>query len=385
MAAMDNTEEEVRKHKTYRIAKKRSESKDVTISQQNDTTQAEDGNTNIEANDIEELIPDIEDYLDGALSTEATNAAIELPPVVKFRKNWSLSVTDLSAQLWCEKQIELVLITGRKRVTKEMEKGVERHEQLELDDHDIVQVEVHTNEDYLGIKLLNSINLIEQLMETGKCRELWLFGNFNGYIIRGIIDQLELIPAGSSGSKQVLISDTKTRNRKSKPSISQMQGASLQVQTYGIMLEKMRSDEEQFDALYAAFECDKNAPFVSEELTAEGCLATLEKRFRNAFTQLPEVANIMQLSYEYEGKVFNTSDIPLQKQSTMYTIQYLCDFWDGYREAQPVRKNEAWKCKMCEFKDECEVSPLFIPATKKNKADAGQLLLDNFLQKANTS
>ncbi|GFE52613.1 exonuclease V [Babesia ovis] len=371
---MEEVEAGSTKHKTYRIAKRDRENSGSNIDVGDGVTASE-----LDISGLELLIPDIEDYLDEAISSQANNDVVELPPVIKFRKNWSLSVTDLSSQLWCEKQIELVLITGRKRVTKEMEQGIERHEQLELDDHDIVEVKVYTNEDYLGIKMLNSINLIEQLLSTGKCRELWIFGNFNGYVIRGVIDQLELVPAEQKGKKQVLISDTKTRSQRRKPSVSQMQGASLQVQTYAIMLEQMRRNEVQFDVLYTSFECDKEASFVSEELVDEGCLAKLEKRFCKVFSKLPEIATTMQLSYECQGEVFETSEIPLQKQSTMYTIQYLCNFWDGHREAEPVSKNESWKCKMCEFKDECEVTPLISHPAKQTKMETGQRLMDTFL------
>ncbi|GBE62633.1 Probable exonuclease V [Babesia ovata] len=379
---MDDNEVGMKKRKTYRIAKK--DDKNVAFETKG-SEDAKDGkvtedDTQIDSNVLEGLIPDIEDYMGATLSAEETTAVVELPPVIKFRKNWTLSVTDLSSQLWCEKQTELMLITGRKRVTKEMEQGTERHEQLELEDHEVVEVAVETNEDFLGIKLLNSVNLIDQLMSTGKCRELWLFANINGYVLRGVIDQLEIIRSGPTRQKKVCISDTKTRNKKSKPSASQMQGAALQVQTYCIMLERMRGGKEGFDALYKAFECDKEAPFVSPELVDEGCLAKLEKRFRNAFMRLPEIATTMQLSYEHQGEVFNTSNIDLQKSSTMYTIQYLCDFWDGNRHAEPVRKQESWKCKMCEYREECDVSPLPKGSRPKDALPPGQMLLDSFLE-----
>lgn len=326
---MADLEKDMKKSKTFKIAKKDREDAQ-------DEVEETDPQAAVDLHDIDALIPDIEDHIDGMLAMQENGAITALPPVIKFRKNWSLSVTDLSSQLWCEKQIELTLITGRKRVTKEMEDGIERHEQLELEDHEVVEVQVETNEDYLGIKLLNSINLIEQLMETGKCREIWLFGNFNGYVVRGIIDQLQLVPPGGRGPKRVLISDTKTRKARRKPSVQQMQGAALQVQAYCMMMENMRKGNESFEGLYRAFECDKEAPFTSPELIAEVCLANLEQRFKNAFKQLPEIATTMQLSYEHEGEVFDTSEIQLHENSIMYTINHLCNFWDGNREAEPV-------------------------------------------------
>lgn len=49
----------------------------------------------------------------------------EKNPLVKHKRN-KLSVTDLSAQLWCEKQLEYTLITGYRKETEAMRAGTER-------------------------------------------------------------------------------------------------------------------------------------------------------------------------------------------------------------------------------------------------------------------
>ncbi|KAK1441688.1 exonuclease V like protein [Babesia gibsoni] len=370
---------DVKKRKTYRIAVKE-EDTNKTLAENNEEREATTPER-ADFSEIDSLIPDIEDLIQDSLSHYEEQESVELPPVIKYRKNWSLSVTDLSSQLWCEKQIELTLITGRKRVTKEMELGIERHEQLELEDHEVVEVQVETSEDYLGIKLLNSINLIDQLLETGKCREIWVFGNFNGYVIRGIIDQLEILPPDGIYGKRVFISDTKTRRAKRKPSLSQMQGASLQVQAYCMILDKLRNGNESFDGIYKAFECNKEAPFTSPELLPEGCLASLEQKFLSAFRRLPQIATTMQLSYEHAGEIFDTTNIQLQEDSTLYTINYLFNFWDGLREAEAVSKQEVWKCKMCEFKHECDKTPLRKPLARKNSLSPGQARIEDFFKK----
>lgn len=64
-----------------------------------------------------------------------------LSPLDRFRAHRTLSVTDLSAQAWCEQQLALGLQHGRQR-TQAMQKGIERHEALELELHDIVNIDV---------------------------------------------------------------------------------------------------------------------------------------------------------------------------------------------------------------------------------------------------
>lgn len=46
-----------------------------------------------------------------------------------------------------------------------------RHEQLEHEDHEVVNVNVETNEDELGLRLLNTITLLDQLSVEGKTED----------------------------------------------------------------------------------------------------------------------------------------------------------------------------------------------------------------------
>ncbi|KAK2197034.1 bifunctional Brix domain/PD-(D-E)XK endonuclease-like domain superfamily/U3 snoRNP protein-Ribosome production factor 1/Exonuclease V [Babesia duncani] len=338
---------------TYVVKKTDTSKDDVTLESQ---TNVDDHIYDDFMNGLDE--DDIEDCIQRSILSQPSPDIKSLPPVMKFNKNYYLSVTDLSSQLWCEKQVEFTLMTGRKRVTEAMEKGTERHEQLELEDHDVVEVVVETNEDRLGIKFLNTINLLEQLFSEGKCREVWVFTNFEDYIISGIIDQLEIVKAPNSKEKMVIISDTKTRSTKTTPSPSQVQGASVQVQSYCIMLQRLRDGTESFEKLYKLYDCDKNAAFVCEELEPEGNLISLEKKFSSLFQRLPPISTVMELSYEFEGEVFKTTKIHLNEPTLLYTIRYLIEYWNGNRDAEAPPFCESWKCKKCDFKDECIISPL---------------------------
>lgn len=124
------------------------------------------------------------------------------------------------------------------------------------------------------------------------------------------------------------------------------------------MLEETKKGQLSFNKLHETFKCDKFLEFSAPELKPEGCLDALEKKYIEAFKRLPKISETMEISYEYEGSVFSTSNVDLKKETLLFTVDHLCNFWDGLRDAEPVKKSEAWKCKICEFKDECTVSPL---------------------------
>lgn len=151
---------------------------------------------------------------------EAFDTQQLLPPIQRYKKKNKLSVTDFSAQLWCEQQLEFTLTTGRKRETEAMKSGTARHEALERADHDIVDVEVETREENLALRLLNGINLLDLLYEKGKSREVWVFGIFEDVLVRGVIDELSLVRT-PDGRRELLLSDTKTRRQESEPSPAQ--------------------------------------------------------------------------------------------------------------------------------------------------------------------
>ncbi|KFG41375.1 defects in morphology 1 precursor [Toxoplasma gondii p89] len=102
------------------------------------------------------------------------------------------SVTDFSAQLWCERQLQFTLQTGIRRETIAMKKGSVRHLALELYHYQMEEVVVETEEEAMAFKLLNSIQQVQQLRTRGVCRELWVFGPVAGLMARGVIDELRI-------------------------------------------------------------------------------------------------------------------------------------------------------------------------------------------------
>lgn len=300
------------------------------------------------------------DLEDLSSELEHIDSQTSLPPLVRYKKKNKISVTDLSQQLWCERQLEFTLTTGRKRETAAMKAGTARHELLEKADHDIVEVVVETREDNLGLRLLNSVTLLEQLIQTGKSREIWVFCVNQDVLIRGVIDEAEIRVDPKSGLPEVWLSDTKTRRKMEEPSDAQKRTSAIQLQMYCHIVSEMRRGETDYDKLIEYYEVDGEAPFQCQELIMSGHsnLYMLIAAFRSTVQTLPPVHTEMEVVYEFEGTEFSRNRIPFNSVAMTYTVQELLDWWRGHRASDGVMPCESWKCRFCEFVGECPVTPL---------------------------
>ncbi|KIW10575.1 hypothetical protein PV08_11539 [Exophiala spinifera] len=114
-------------------------------------------------------------------------------PIERFRKppKKPLSVTDLISPAWCELQYFYVLSKhGRKRRTPAMKQGSAVHQALEDEVHVTVPVRVVTKEDSWGLRLWNVIQGLRTLRETGRTREMEVWGSVGGEFVNGVIDEL---------------------------------------------------------------------------------------------------------------------------------------------------------------------------------------------------
>ncbi|OAX78216.1 hypothetical protein ACJ72_07480 [Emergomyces africanus] len=114
-------------------------------------------------------------------------------PLGRFRRppRKGLSVTDLVSPAWCELQYWYNLTKfGRKRATPAMKQGTVVHKVLEDQVHTTIPVEVMTREDGWALRIWNVIQGLRTLRVSGMTRELEVWGNVDGEIVTGIIDQL---------------------------------------------------------------------------------------------------------------------------------------------------------------------------------------------------
>eukprot|EP00920_Eleutheroschizon_duboscqi_P033554 GHVT01080722.1.p1 GENE.GHVT01080722.1~~GHVT01080722.1.p1 ORF type:complete len:689 (+),score=129.70 GHVT01080722.1:1452-3518(+) len=308
----------------------------------------------------------------------------QLAPIVRFKKKNKLSVTDLSSQIWCEQQLLFVLVTGKRRETEAMKAGTARHAVLESADHEVVDVEVTTGEESLALRLLNSIILLRQLQQTGKCREVWTFGIFEGpLLLRGVIDEVAIVTNPVTKKLETRLSDTKTRRERKEPSLAQKRTSANQLSVYRWMVEDLRQNRVDFNYLFQFYEVDSCMPFTIPELGEYRDLLEITAAFRLAFQQLPPCANEVEVVYECDGQEFSKNAIPYNQQSIEYTVKYLIDWWFGKRPADVPLGCERWKCRFCDFLGECSVTPLDArerdaQLTKRQEAADEEALIASF-------
>ncbi|XP_042299925.1 exonuclease V, partial [Sceloporus undulatus] len=148
-----------------------------------------------------------------------------------------LSVTDLTAQVWCEQQMvykrELPgLVLPEDTLVLNMGKSI--HLARELESHDLVPVSTTSREDSWAIKLLNLLVMIPVLQAGQHVREFPVFGVLEDVFVVGIIDQL-----GYTAKGELELNELKTRSEAFMPSAAQKKRDHFQVSLYKYMFDAM--------------------------------------------------------------------------------------------------------------------------------------------------
>ncbi len=282
----------------------------------------------------------------------------ERSPLAQFRR-YGLKVTDLSSQAWCEQQFEFVLHHGQKK-TKAMRQGTKRHRELHEEITEVVEVETQTREDRWGLHLFNAWAGLKQLQREGLCREVPVFGQLQGVWFLGIIDQLEHDETGS-----VLLSDNKTRRRASLPSEAQKLTTRLQLMLYRQLFEKLATSPFPIQEFFDELNLDSDASFSPtflEGLEQHGLpSATLGTMFPitlSAFQQVTELSTTLLTRYEWQEdrSHLGTDEFSHSPQWLRFQVKSSLDYWYGQRAARGVPRSERWKCRFCDFQDQCPFS-----------------------------
>ncbi|KAK5072113.1 hypothetical protein LTS08_000791 [Lithohypha guttulata] len=240
-------------------------------------------------------------------------------PLDRFRKppKKALSVTDLVSPSWCELQYYYVLSKhGRKRRTPAMKQGSAVHQSLENEVHVTVPVETTTKEDTWGLRLWNICQGLKTLRDTGRTRELEIWGTVGGELVNGIIDELSYEcpdpkheeslktkgqpiselpeyqtsiteyllakPEKAANGPQKLkaqqeqqwiyLTDVKTRATPTLPTGSSLRPVIVQLHLYHHMLENLAQGNFSLDQLTERYKLDPNATFSDSFLAQLGNL-----------------------------------------------------------------------------------------------------------------
>lgn len=278
----------------------------------------------------------------------------------RFRRRRALSVTDIVASEWCQKQMEFVLVRGKPKATKAMKAGTDRHAQLEEEVVKRVEIHVKEREDIWALKLMNFIVGVNQLLFEGLTRELPLFSFVQGVWMVGVIDELQL-PTTESIQSPFLV-ENKTRSQSTLPSEAQMRNGKLQLMCYKYMWDTTVSHNFSVTGFYTFFGLTPHYT-LSDEIqglvAASGIYAKtlddLVMYYRNTCGTLSPAQDELLLRYEFQGDHSLLGEEKFTYNSTWLMSQLKCslEFWLGEREPSYVSPDESWKCRYCKFASIC--------------------------------
>ncbi len=281
----------------------------------------------------------------------------------------SISVTDISGQFWCEKQVELNYIYG-KEYTQAMAIGKELHSELEEEVHVSLEAEPITYADSLYKTGYEDYISLQTLKSKKVCRELHIYGSINAYKLSGKIDELRI-----KDGKVVIVEDktVSLNTRLSGKSTTEKlfnevstRPNKVQIMLYRKMLEDIKAGKYTFENFARAYSLDKLSisDRFKKELSNLGIpaeLQSLEAVYKKVFDEIygmPELSNELEVHYidRYSGQEIGVLNVKYVNEEMDKIIKHSLGFWNGDREAEPVPKEESWKCKRCKFfGKECKV------------------------------
>ncbi|XP_072959784.1 exonuclease V, chloroplastic [Typha angustifolia] len=281
----------------------------------------------------------------------------------RFRSKRGLTVTDVTATEWCEKQMEFVLLHGKPKRTEAMKAGSDRHAQLEKEVIEKVEIRIKSVEESWAIKFMNFIVGTNQLLFEGLTRELPVIGVFEGIWMVGVIDEIQ-IPINEATLNPILV-DTKTRRKATLPSEAQKRNARLQLMCYKYLWDSLIAEQFPADHFFSYFNLNPQyilSDVVRQYINSLGFDAkTFEDvitYYRNTCCLLPPSKEQLLLRYELQSdhslleEYYFSYDINWFKSQMKETLK----IWLGEREAKFVSETEKWKCQFCKFTAICPMT-----------------------------
>tara|TARA_R110002003_G_scaffold433_2_gene19699 strand:+ start:9090 stop:10304 length:1215 start_codon:yes stop_codon:yes gene_type:complete len=328
-----------------------------------------------------------------------------------------LSVTDLVSPAWCELQyLKTLSKYGRKPRTQAMRNGSRIHQKLEDEVHTTVPIQVQSKEDRFGLRIWNVVSGLRCLRDTGLTRELEVWGVLQGQVVNGVIDelchecpdavfeeQLERARAERDGgvvplppgqqsiaqafakpssqtdahmwhgtlepARQVYLADVKTRSVRSVPAGASLRPTWMQLMIYRKLLESLSLNTVDAETVFARYDVQPLEPFTAtflQEIGGTGpneaanypnLLSLWSLLITEMHATLPptSLSPILRAEFRYA----KTGDI-IGSELTVYDTgkidAYIAEemaWWKGKREAKGVEMEEAFKCRICDFADEC--------------------------------
>jgi exonuclease V len=298
-----------------------------------------------------------------------------------------------------------------------MRTGSKIHQKLEDQVHTTVPVQVQTKEDRFGLRMWNAISGLRCLRDTGLTRELEVWGVIEGQVINGVIDELSyecpdaafeeqveksraeknggIVPlppgqpsildafantskahedAAHIGSlepdRQVYIADVKTRSANSLPTGASLRPTWMQLMLYRKLLESLSLNTVDAETVFGRYDLTPLEPFTPVFMQAVANISHDNEvaSYPNLLSLWSLLITEMQATFpstslspilRAEFRYAKTGDI-IGSQLTVYETDiietYIAEemaWWKGRREAKGVEIEEAFKCRICDFADNC--------------------------------
>ncbi|KAI1740885.1 hypothetical protein F4680DRAFT_88306 [Xylaria scruposa] len=305
---------------------------------------------------------------------------------------------------------------GKRTITPAMRGGTRVHQKLEDEVHTTVQVSIASKEEAFALRLWNIIQGLRTLRDKGKTRELEVWGIVEGELFNGVIDQLshespnasfeeELDLASSNASsqqssitdylspshKKVYITDVKTRGSDRLPSGPALRPARVQLFLYHRLLSNMVADKLDYNAVFERYGLNGEAHFsdafiaqvggLHDEIfydadsEVEDALPEIELPdligYRSISQMIPLVKTELRetfprgsasigdlLSVEYRHRdterVLGNNSFPNDPGALEDFMKDNLRWWRGEREPNGVCIEETYKCRWCEFAENCQ-------------------------------
>jgi exonuclease V len=306
---------------------------------------------------------------------------------------------------------------GRKPRTQAMRNGSKIHQKLEDEVHTTVPVQVQTKEDRFALRMWNAISGLRCLRETGLTRELEVWGVLEGQVVNGVIDELSYecpdpvfeeqlekakaerdggvvpLPPGQMSiteafaknrvqggesamtddsvlDRQIYIADVKTRSVRSKPAGASLRPTWMQLMLYRKLLESLSLNTVDAGTVFARYDVKPLEPLTStflEEIGGIGpdnepsnypnllSLWALLVTEMQATLPPTSLSSILRAEFRYA----KTGDV-IGSELTVYEDEIIDTYiseemawWKGTREAKGVQMEEAFKCRICDFSENC--------------------------------
>ena len=270
----------------------------------------------------------------------------------------SIRVTDIASQYWCEKQMELRCLNGRK-ITKELRKGAVIHEDMANETNVQIDLQPRSYADFMYKTLYESYMAMDSLATQSRTREVSIFGALGSFRLVGKIDQLSI----KNGALRIY-EDKTTRSK--EPGLPAMAVARVQVLVYRKMLEEIKSGAYTMEDFRKAtgtprlkltpeFERQLSAMRVSESLKS---IPELERLYFKQLSSLPKFDDRLYIRYidQFTGTTIKLYSFKYSREEVESIVSFAMGYWKGDRNALPVKYEERFKCNICEFfGKECKV------------------------------